>query len=90
MSKVIEAALKYGVALEISAGMKLPKAPFIRLAKSAGAKFSFGSNGRYPKMGLIDYCVDMAHEVGLKASDMFAPPPDGAKAVQRRAHEFWK
>ncbi|MBI5394305.1 MAG: hypothetical protein HZA91_03320 [Verrucomicrobia bacterium] len=82
--KVIDAALKYGVALEISASYKLPRLPFLKQAKAAGVKFSLGSNGRYPKMGLIDHSIAMAKELGLKRSDMFTPAPDGKKAVQRR------
>jgi histidinol phosphatase-like PHP family hydrolase len=82
--KVIDAALKYGVALEISSSFKLPKLPFLKLAKAAGAKFSFGSNGRYPNMGKIEYCQLMAKELELKPSNMFAPAPNGLKAVQRR------
>ena len=82
--KVIEAALKYGVALEISSSLKLPKLPFLKLAKAAGARFSFGSNGRYPNMGKIEYCVQMAQALELQPSDMFTPAPNGLKAVQRR------
>jgi histidinol phosphatase-like PHP family hydrolase len=84
MQKVINAALKYGVALEISASYKLPKLPFLKLAKAAGAKFSFGSNGRYPNMGKLDYCFEMATQLDLKPSDMFTPALAGQKAVQRR------
>jgi len=73
MSKVIEAALQRGVALEINSSYRLPRMPFLRLAKAAGAKFSFGSNGRYPKMGLLDYSVQMAKQLGLKRRDMFRP-----------------
>jgi hypothetical protein len=82
--KVVDAAVKYGVALEISASYKLPRLPFLKQAKAAGVKFSFGSNGRYQKMGLLDYSIAMAKELGLKPSDMFTPAPDGQKAVQRR------
>jgi histidinol phosphatase-like PHP family hydrolase len=82
--KVIDAAIKYGVALEISSSYELPKLPFLKLAKAAGAKFSFGSNGRYPKMGKLDYCLQMAKELALEPADMFAPAPNGRKAVQRR------
>ena len=84
MTKVINAALKYGVALEISSSYNLPRLPFLRLAKEAGVKFSFGSNGRYPNMGKLDYSLEAAKELGLKGSDMFMPAPDGQKAVQRR------
>jgi histidinol phosphatase-like PHP family hydrolase len=82
--KVAEAAAKYGVALEISASYKLPKLPFLKIAKAAGVKFSFGSNGRYPNMGKLDYSIATAKALGLTKADMFMPAPDGQKAVQRR------
>jgi histidinol phosphatase-like PHP family hydrolase len=82
--KVAEAAVKYGVALEISASYKLPKLPFLKIAKVAGVKFSFGSNGRYPNMGKLDYSIATAKALGLTKADMFTPAPDGQKAVQRR------
>jgi len=84
MKKIIDAALKSGIALEISSSYKLPKLPFLKLAKAEGAKFSFGSNGRYPNMGKLDYSLQMAKELDLKPADMFAPAANGHKAVQRR------
>jgi histidinol phosphatase-like PHP family hydrolase len=84
MKKVIDAAVKYNVALEISSSYRLPKLPFLRLAKTAGAKFSFGSNGRYPNMGKLDYCLEMARTLGLRRADMFSPAPDGRKPFQVR------
>jgi histidinol phosphatase-like PHP family hydrolase len=73
MRKVIENAVRRGIALEISSSFKLPQMRFLRLAKAAGAKFTFGSNGRYPKMGLLDHSVRMAKELGLQRRDMFRP-----------------
>jgi hypothetical protein len=73
MQKVIEAAVKRGVALEISSSYRLPRLPFLKLAKAAGAKFTFGSNGRYPNMGKLDYSVEMARLLGLSRGDMFTP-----------------
>ena len=61
------------VAIEISSSFKLPKMPFLQMAKAAGIKFSFGSNARYPNMGKLDYSILMAKELGLKSSDMFDP-----------------
>ena len=81
--KVADAAVQHRVALEISSSYKLPKLPFLKIAKAAGVKFSFGSNGRYPKMGLLDYSISMAKELGLTRADMFMPAPEGQKAVQR-------
>jgi len=82
--KVAEAAATHGVALEISSSYKLPKPSFLKIAKAAGAKFSFGSNGRYPNMGKLDYCVEMAKELGLTRADLFTPAPAGKRAVDRR------
>ena len=84
MKKVIDAAVKYQAALEISSSYKLPKLPFLKMAKAAGVKFSFGSNGRYPNMGKLDYCLEMAKALGLKRGDMFSPAPAGQKPFQRR------
>jgi histidinol phosphatase-like PHP family hydrolase len=84
MAKVFDAAVKYRVALEISSGFSLPTLRFLKAAKAAGIKFTFGSNGRYPKMGLIDFSVDLARKLGLKATDMFTPAAAGQKAVERR------
>ncbi len=84
MERVLAAAVKYRVAIEISASFKLPRLSFLQAAKSTGVKFSFGSNGRYPNMGQLDYSVQMAKALGLTRADMFTPAPDGEKAVQRR------
>jgi histidinol phosphatase-like PHP family hydrolase len=84
IQKVLDAALRYGIAIEISSSYKLPKTGFLKQAQAAGVKFSFGSNGRYPNMGKLDYCVAIARELGLKSTSLFAPASDGKKAVQRR------
>jgi histidinol phosphatase-like PHP family hydrolase len=81
---VVDAAVKHRVAIEISSSFIVPKRYFLEIAKDAGAKFSFGSNGRYPRMGKIDYCLQMAKELSLTKADMFTPPPAGQKANQRR------
>jgi histidinol phosphatase-like PHP family hydrolase len=85
IEKVIAAAVKHQVALEISASYRLPRLPFLKVAKAGGVKFTFGSNGRYPNMGKLDYSIQMAKELGLKPSDMFTPAHGGQKAVLRRA-----
>jgi histidinol phosphatase-like PHP family hydrolase len=84
VARVVEAAVQYGIAIEISSGFELPKRAWLEQAKAAGVKFTFGSNGRYPKMGLLDYSLNMARELGLTHADLFTPAPDGQKAVQRR------
>jgi len=77
MKKFIDAAVKNKVALEISSKYELPKIGFLRVAREAGVKFTFGSNGRYPNMGKLDYSVKMAKELGLKKVDMFVPSASG-------------
>jgi histidinol phosphatase-like PHP family hydrolase len=86
VKKVVGAAVEYRVALEISSSYKLPKLSFLKTAKDAGAKFTFGSNGRYPNMGKLDYSLEMARALNLTKGDMFTPAPEGQKAVQRRKY----
>jgi histidinol phosphatase-like PHP family hydrolase len=84
MRKIIEAAVKCGVAIEISSGFRLPKPAFLRIAKEAGAKFSFGSNGRKDNAGRLDYCLEAAKTLSLKREDMFTPAPPGKKPIKVR------
>jgi histidinol phosphatase-like PHP family hydrolase len=84
VKRVVEAAVAHEVALEISSGFKLPKLSFLEIAKTLGAKFSLGSNGRYPNMGKLDYALEMARALKLTKQDLFTPGPAGRKAVQRR------
>jgi len=73
MKHVIDAAVKNGVAIEINAHFQIPSAKFIRQAKAAGAKFSFGSNGHIMGIGEIDFCLKMADKCGLTAGDIYLP-----------------
>jgi histidinol phosphatase-like PHP family hydrolase len=61
------------VAIEINAHFQVPSAAFIRRAKAAGARFSFGSNSHVKGMGEIDYCLRMAEQCGLTAADIYVP-----------------
>ncbi|MGD0094501.1 MAG: twin-arginine translocation signal domain-containing protein [Planctomycetota bacterium] len=82
--KIIDAALKYNVAIEINSQYCVPRLPFLKLAKAAGVKFSFGSNIRGPNVGKLDYCVEMIKTLGLTRADMFTPAPPGKKPIQLR------
>jgi hypothetical protein len=84
MRKIIDAAVKYRVAIEINSGLRLPKLKMVQMAKEAGAKFSFGSNIRGPRIGTVDYGVEMARKLGLTREHMFAPAPAGKKPIQVR------
>ena len=82
--RVIDAAARNGVAIEISNRLKLPKADFIRQAKKAGIKFSIGTNNGDSKLGREEYALQMIHQCDLTPGDMFLPKPDGKKPIQVR------
>jgi hypothetical protein len=84
MDKVIRAAVKNDVAIEINARYRIPSKAFIKRAKEAGVKFSFGTNNGGRELGHLEYCRRMAQECGLTIKDMFSPRPDGSKPIQRR------
>jgi histidinol phosphatase-like PHP family hydrolase len=84
MKKVIRAAVEYNVALEINSRYKLPKLPFLKLAKKAGAKFSIGSNIHGLDVGKIEYSLEAAKEAGLKPKDFFEVAKPGKKPIQIR------
>lgn len=84
MRKIIDAAVKYGVAIEINSLYNIPSAKFLRMAKAAGAKFSFGSNAHNTGVGKLDYSIKMGKELGLTRRDMFMPAPRDQKPILRR------
>jgi histidinol phosphatase-like PHP family hydrolase len=74
MRRVIEAAVRNRVAIEINDRFRLPSAAFIRLAKQAGARFTFGTNnGGKDDLGSLSYGVRMVGECGLKWQDLWVP-----------------
>ncbi len=84
MGLVVDALVKNGIALEINARYKIPSAKFIRLAKSKGVKFAFGTNNTDKEFADLDYCLQIMKECDLQPSDMFFPKPAGQKPVQIR------
>jgi len=87
MKKIIDAAVKYNVAIEINSNYRLPRLNFLKLAKEAGARFSFGSNIHGLDVGKLDYCTEMAKALGLKRADIFSPAPPGKKPIEIRKLE---
>jgi len=73
MRRVIDAAARHGVAVEINARYRLPSERFIRLAKAAGVKFTFGTNNGGRELGDLDYCLEMQQKCDLAWQDMFVP-----------------
>ena len=74
MLRVIDAAVKSRVAIEINARYKLPSERFLRLAKARGAKFTFGTNNTGASdFGDWSYPLAMQQALDLKWQDMFVP-----------------
>jgi hypothetical protein len=88
MQKVIQAAVKNDVAIEINARYRIPSVKFIKLAKQSGAKFSFGTNNGGNELGHLEYSLDVAEQCGLTKGDMFVPKPYGKKPVQVKGHQI--
>lgn len=83
--RVVAAAVRSGVAVEINSRLRIPHADFIRRAKAAGARFTFGTNNVDRDLGRLEYSLQMAEECGLTPGDMWSPKPDGQKPCQVKA-----
>ena len=84
MDRVIKALKNNDVALEINARFKLPSIAFIKRAKAAGVKFTFGTNnGSNNDLGRLEYCLKAIKEAGITADDMFLPRPAKDKKVMK-------
>jgi len=82
--KVIAAAVRNTVAIEMNNRYKLPSPSFIRMAKAAGAKFTFGTNNAGPDdLGRCEYGLRMVEECKMEWQDFFVPL-EGPKAIERK------
>jgi hypothetical protein len=83
MARVVDAAVKNGVAIEIGARYRLPSEAFLRLAKARGAKFTFGTNnGGADDLGDWSYPLEMQRKLGLKWTDMLVPGHQPSRAAR--------
>jgi len=73
--RIIQYAVENNVAFEINSYYKVPSADFIRQAKAAGAKFSFGTNSRDDFAGTMEYALQLVKACQLDSSDIFVPSP---------------
>jgi histidinol phosphatase-like PHP family hydrolase len=73
MKILIDAAVKNKIAIEINSRYKIPSVKFIKMAKAAGAHFTFGSNQHGTKIGDIYWSINMARKCGLRKDDFFIP-----------------
>lgn len=81
MQRVIDAAIRNDVAIEINNRYKIPSATFIKAAKAAGAKFSFGTNNADANLGRLEYPIRMVRECGLTWQDIFVPKSHDQKPI---------
>jgi hypothetical protein len=84
MKRVIDAAIEQDVAIEINNRYRIPSPTFLRAAKAAGAKFSFGTNNAGAELGRMEYALEMVRACGLRWQDIFVPKPDGKKPIQAK------
>ena len=73
MDKVISAAKKNDIAIEINNRFKIPSAEFIRKAKQAGVKFTIGTNNIDKNFARPEYALEIIRKCGLIRNDFFTP-----------------
>lgn len=84
MAKVIEAAVKSSVAIEINARYRIPSKAFILQAKKAGVKFACGTNNGGKELGNLEYCREMISQCRLTEKDFYDHRKDRKKRTQRQ------
>lgn len=82
--KVVQAAKKGGVAIEINNRYRLPGLRFLKAAKAEGLKFSFGTNNTDAKLGRCEYGLEMVKALDLKWTDFYVPAPVGERGIDRK------
>ena len=74
MDRVINSLVENQVALEINNRNQIPSVTFIKRAKEAGVKFTFGTNNAGSSdLGRMDYSIDMIGKCELTPADMWIP-----------------
>ena len=71
MDRVIAAAVKNNIAIEINCRYKIPSAAFIKKAKESGVKFTMGTNNVDANIGYLEYGMEMIEECDLEPSDFW-------------------
>ncbi len=86
MQKIIDAAVRHRVAIEINARYQLPSEKFLRLAKAAGAKFTIGTNNTSDTdFGDWSYPLEMQRRLKLGWKDMWVPGHGPSRAQRELA-----
>jgi hypothetical protein len=85
MRKVVGAAVRNMVAIEINDRYRLPSPAFLRMAKAAGCKFTFGTNnGGARDLGRSEYGLRMVEECKLVWQDFWVPDAWYPRAIERK------
>jgi hypothetical protein len=85
MERVVSVLMRNQVALEINARYKIPSITFIKKAKEAGVKFTFGTNNvKNDDLNRMEYCLKVIKEAGLTSDDMFQPRPQGERKILKK------
>ncbi|MCL4481266.1 MAG: hypothetical protein M1445_01355, partial [Bacteroidetes bacterium] len=64
---------------------KLPSIAFIKRAKAAGVKFTFGTNNASNNdLNRLEYSIKILRTVGLTAEDMFLPKPKSERKILKK------
>lgn len=71
VARIIELAKSRKLGIEINEVAHVPDENFIREAKRAGLKFTFGTDSRNQNAAHFYYCYQMAQRCGLIEGDMF-------------------
>jgi histidinol phosphatase-like PHP family hydrolase len=71
VDRIIDLAKAKKIAIEINEVAHVPDENFIRKAKQAGLKFTFGTDSRNQNAAHFYYCYQMARKCGLTEADMF-------------------
>jgi len=70
LKTIIDLSRERNIALEIQEYTRVPSEEFIKQAKKAGLKFTFGTNARNQNAGHFHYCREMVKVCGLTEKDM--------------------
>jgi histidinol phosphatase-like PHP family hydrolase len=73
MNRVIKSAKDNNIAIEINNRFKIPSAEFIKKAKSAGVKFTVGTNNTDENFSGADYAKEMIRKCNLTKDDFYLP-----------------
>ena len=73
MEKVINAAVKNDVVMEINCRYRIPSYAFLKKGKEMGLKFSCGTNNTNREIGLQKYFIDMIDSCHLVPTDLYFP-----------------